>query len=136
MSAPIHKVGAAIIRGDRILLCRKQGKLILPGGKIEAGETELACLTRELREELGDVAFVDPVKFGTFDHATPKPIRIELYLGRLNGEPVASGEIEAIEWFGPASDAAQLIDSLREAVLPALLSRGVLRGAFLRGAFP
>jgi 8-oxo-dGTP diphosphatase len=127
MSAPIHKVGAAIIRGDRILLCRKQGKLILPGGKIEPGETELECLERELREELGDVALADPVKLGTFEHSTPKPIRIELYGGRLAGVPVASGEIEAIEWFDGRIDSSELVESLRAVILPELLRCGRLR---------
>jgi len=53
--ADIDKIGALILRGDRILLCRKNrdtSRLILPGGRIERGESDLECLAREIREEL------------------------------------------------------------------------------------
>lgn len=47
-----------VVRGDQILLIRKKrglgaGKINAPGGKIEAGESPLACALRETREEIG-----------------------------------------------------------------------------------
>ncbi len=44
--------------GGRVLLIRKQrglgaGRINAPGGKIEAGESPLACAVRETREEIG-----------------------------------------------------------------------------------
>ena len=48
---------AAILRGDEILLIKHrehaEGRAywVLPGGGIEAGETELECVLREVREE-------------------------------------------------------------------------------------
>ncbi len=52
-------VTAAVIeRGGRVLLLRRAlgqshaGKWEFPGGKLEPGEDERACLERELREEL------------------------------------------------------------------------------------
>jgi len=47
----------AIVRGDSILLIRHLSRStgnrywVMPGGGIEAGETEIACVAREMREE-------------------------------------------------------------------------------------
>ena len=58
-------VAAAVIeRDDRFLLTRRQqgvhleGYWEFPGGKCEPGETQTACLVREIREELGVEAAV------------------------------------------------------------------------------
>lgn len=129
----IHKVGFALIREDRILLCRPRGAntLILPGGKMERAETELDCLHRELREELGNVEPVDPVKLGTYDSRTggetPKPIRVELYGGELAGKPRPCAEIAQLVWFSGETGSYRLAPSLRELILPDLVRRGLLR---------
>ena len=57
-----------IVDGDQVLLIRKKrgfgmGKINGPGGKLDAGETELQCAVRETEEELGVLA-VDAVKRG------------------------------------------------------------------------
>jgi 8-oxo-dGTP diphosphatase len=51
----IHKVGLAVVSGDRLLVVRKRGTgtFILPGGKPEGSEGDLATLAREVDEELG-----------------------------------------------------------------------------------
>lgn len=52
-------VGAAIVDGDRLLAAQRAtpatlaGRWELPGGKVDAGETDEAALVRECREELG-----------------------------------------------------------------------------------
>ena len=51
-------VGAAIVRGGRLLACRRTapvqvaGRWELPGGKVEPGEAPEAALRREIAEEL------------------------------------------------------------------------------------
>jgi 8-oxo-dGTP diphosphatase len=51
----IYKVGLAVVSNDRLLVVRKRntGTFILPGGKPEGLETDLATLAREVDEELG-----------------------------------------------------------------------------------
>src|SRR4029077_1813082 len=57
MSGRIISVVAALIRDDagRVLLVRKRGTsaFMQPGGKRDAGESDIAALARELVEELG-----------------------------------------------------------------------------------
>ena len=132
--ADIHKIGLLTVREDgRVLLCRKKrttSLLILPGGKVEEGETALECLRRELREELGEV---EPRKLeyvGAYTDvaagAEARTVHIELYRGTLAGEPVASAEIGELVWFGEKDDPAQLAPSLRNRVFPDLIARGIL----------
>lgn len=135
MNAPhYHKVGLITIRGGRILLCRKKkatALLILPGGKIERGESNLACLNRELGEELGDVAVAVPEFIGTYrDRAAGglglRTVQIELYRGDLTGTPKPSSEIGELVWFGEQDDWRQLAPSLANNILPDLIARGLL----------
>lgn len=134
--ADFNKVGALILRGDRLLLCRKgrdTSKLILPGGRIEAGESDLDCLTRELREELGEVSLRNVEYVGAYedraaldDPTIVKTLRIALYRGDLVGTPTPASEITEVVWFGADSDAAELTPIFINRILPDLLSRGLL----------
>jgi 8-oxo-dGTP diphosphatase len=54
----VQVVGAAVVDGDRVLVARRDGGPYdgcweFPGGKVEPGESEIAGLVRECREELG-----------------------------------------------------------------------------------
>ena len=55
---PIPAVAAVIFQGDKVLLAKRasepsKGQWSLPGGIIEVGETHIAALKREIREEAG-----------------------------------------------------------------------------------
>ena len=53
---PLRVIAGAVLAGGRLLLVSKRagpGVWFLPGGKPEPGEPPLACLRRELREQLG-----------------------------------------------------------------------------------
>ena len=144
--ADFNKVGVLIMRGDRLLLCRKNrdtSKLILPGGRIEAGESDLECLARELREELGEVALRNVEYVGTYedraaldDPTVVKTLRIALYRGDLVGEPTPASEITGFVWFGPESDVAELTPIFVNRILPDLLTRGILPWSASRASGP
>jgi hypothetical protein len=50
-------------------------------------------------------------------------VSIELYAGRLVGEPAASSEIAELIWFSPSDDMEMLSPSLRNKIVPDLVAR-------------
>ena len=133
MTPGIHKAGFLLVRDGRLLLCRKAHStalLILPGGKIEDGESPEECVRREVREELGGVAAEDLVFLGAYEDQAagdpPRTIRVELFAGALIGHPQASSEIAELIWFGVDDDRTRLAPSLRNRILPDLIGRGLL----------
>jgi 8-oxo-dGTP diphosphatase len=130
------KVGLLTLRDGKILLCRKNhttALLILPGGCREPGESAVECLSRELREELGEVAARAVELVGVYTDraagpvaAQPKTVRIELYQAELIGDPAPHSEIAELVWFGERDDRARLAPSIAHKILPDLLARGIL----------
>lgn len=132
MNAPadIHKAGLLLIRDGRVLLCRKsqQCLLILPGGKLEPGESCEDCLVREIAEELG-VGLNGLRYVGTYrDVATDpaKTIQVDLFTGDLTADPAPQSEIEELVWFGREDESSVLAPSLRNRILPDIIRRGFL----------
>lgn len=86
-------VTAAILRqGNKVLLARRRdgsqaGRWEFPGGTVEAGESEEACLARELREELGIEAEIGALFAESTYRYEAGAIRLRAYESRwLSGE--------------------------------------------------
>lgn len=94
-------VGAAIVRDGRVLAARRtSGGWEFPGGKVEPGETEVAALVRECREELGA-----GVSVGALVGAAPVAAELELrvYVATLvDGEPAPLLDHDELRWLAPA----------------------------------
>ena len=99
-------VAAAIVAQHRVLGARRRSPLALagrwefPGGKCEPGESDVAALVRECREELGvDVAVGRPLG--------EQPINadavLRVYLATLvAGRPAPLQEHDELRWFNAA----------------------------------
>ncbi|MGI5127570.1 (deoxy)nucleoside triphosphate pyrophosphohydrolase [Pseudonocardia sp. CA-107938] len=107
MAVPVIVVGTALVRDGRLLVAQRTrppelaGLWELPGGRVEAGESEAAAVVRECREELGAEVRVT----GRLGPDLPLPTGVlrvhaaELVVG--SPEPKAL-EHAALRWIGPA----------------------------------
>ena len=97
-------VTAAVIeRDDRFLVTRRQpgvhlaGYWEFPGGKCEPGESHVACLRRELREELSVDALVHDEMFTTTHEYPERLVELHFLRCELAGEP-APALGQAMRW--------------------------------------
>mgnify|MGYP000031108296 CR=1 FL=1 len=106
--ATIPVVAAALIAADgRVLMQqRKRGSALgglweFPGGKVEAGESPAAALTRELAEELGITVAKEDLVYVASASEPGNPHVILLYACRrwLGAPQCLAGE--AIAWVAP-----------------------------------
>ncbi len=132
MTAPVIHVAAALtVDADgRALMVRKHGTAMFmqPGGKIEAGESPLVCLRRELLEELGlDIASEALAWIGTFEQdAANEPghrVLAEVFGLTIDAAaPVAAAEIAESRWVDPSAPGdIDLAPLSRLSLLPLLL---------------
>jgi 8-oxo-dGTP diphosphatase len=126
----IVEVVGAVIRdaAGRLLTVRKRGtvRFMLPGGKREPGEDDLAALAREVREELG-VEIVGARLLGRFEAAAANEagatVRSCAYIVEVAGEISIQAEIEELLWIDPAAlPDVPIAPLLVGQILPALIA--------------
>ncbi|HJS21265.1 MAG TPA: 8-oxo-dGTP diphosphatase MutT [Steroidobacteraceae bacterium] len=122
--------GALFDAQGRVLIAQRPvgkhmaGRWEFPGGKIQAGESELAALRRELNEELG-VTLEDAERMLELSHDYPER-RVQLCMWRVTayrGEP-RTLDGQALKWVDPADLASEdLLEADRPIVLALQESR-------------
>lgn len=65
-AAPVVAVGAAVCRGGQVLVVKRgqqpaRGRWVIPGGRVELGESPEEAVHREIREECGIEIRLGPV---------------------------------------------------------------------------
>jgi mutator protein MutT len=104
-SSTVRVVAAVVRRYGRLLVCQRPphkrhgGLWEFPGGKIEAGESVLEAMRRELAEELGvTVTSVEEMEFSFADPESE--FVIEFYPAVIEGE-LRCREHSAFAWATP-----------------------------------
>src|SRR4051812_2586145 len=129
-AAMLRVIAAAVLDPRGLLLVSKRAApdvYYLPGGKPEPGETPLACLERELAEELGvTVAEAEPFA----EVRAPAALEgvemwMTVFLARLTGRPTPAAEIASLKWW-PGETTPALAPAVRDCVIPQLQAAGRL----------
>lgn len=129
----IDKVAWVHVVDGKVLGTRSRGKdtYYLPGGKREPGESDEACLRREIREELAvDLAPGTLRKLGVWEaqaHGKPEGVKIVMpcYEADYTGELRASAEIAEFVWLAYAD--REQVTPVDQAIFDWLHARGALR---------
>jgi 8-oxo-dGTP diphosphatase len=110
-------VGAAIVRGDRVLAARRTappeaaGRWEFPGGKVEPAESPEQALVREIREELGCAVEVTGWLPGEVPIGERHVLTVALAVLTGDGDPDArehdelrwltAAELDDVDWLEP-----------------------------------
>lgn len=136
--AYFNKVGLLLLSDDqtKFMVCEKDNftsDFIMPGGRIEKGETDMECLSREIKEELAVSLDLSSVNYlGEYvDVASgdaTKDVSIRLYAGKIIGEPKPSQEILKFYWLGKNDLAHERLSPvIKNKILPDLIARKILK---------
>lgn len=131
----IRIAAAVIVAADgRMLLVRKRGTgaFMLAGGKIDAGETALEALRRELGEELGCGIAGEAEPLGRFSAPAAFEanhlVEADLFAVTLDGDIRLAAEIEEAVWHDPDDvDSRPLAMLARTHALPLARTLGAAR---------
>jgi 8-oxo-dGTP diphosphatase len=120
----LRVIGAVVLSARGLLLVSKRSApevFYLPGGKPDSGEAPLACLRRELREELGvELAAAEPFAEVRAPAALEGvPMHMSVFEARVRGTPTPAAEIARLIWWPEQSD-VQLAPAVRDFVIPRL----------------
>ena len=130
--AVIDKVAFLYLKDGKILSTRSKGKdkYYIPGGKREAGETDIETLVREVKEELSvDIIESSAKLYGVFEaqaHGKAEGVIVKMtcYTAEYTGELKADSEIAEIVWLTMADiESVSPVDKL---IMADLHEKGLL----------
>jgi len=134
----IHVASGIMIKNKKLLAGRSRNRpfFIIPGGKLEPGETSEHAAIREIQEEFGvdikledlkpfDVIYEDAA-LGSFNKG--KIVRADVFMvGAWTGEPKATSEVDELVWIDSSALAnMELGGILKNHVLPRLKKEGLV----------
>ncbi len=127
----INKVALAVFKDKKMLQVRTkdQEKVFYTlGGKIEAGESDIDCLNREVKEEINcEIAAIKFLhEFEDVAHGEQAMLHLKMYEGELIGEPRPSSEIVEIGWFDSKSDPESMSIIAKRTIFPWLKKQGYI----------
>ncbi len=128
----IKKVALAHFKNKKMLQVRTKKQQVVfytLGGKIEEGESEVECLKREVREEIGCDVDEKSLKFlHEFEDVAHGGgiLNVRLYEGELIGKPKPSSEIVEIGYFDTTSDSKHLSEIAQRKIFPWLKEQGYI----------
>lgn len=134
-----YKIGLLILNDDhtKFLVCEKSRSditdlYIMPGGQMDEG-TAAENLRKEIGEELGcDIDLNTLTYIGEYsDVAAGDPeheVAIDLYQGKLIGEPKPHHEIKKLHWIGKEdADNPRVSPVVRNKIIPSLVEKKILK---------
>jgi len=118
------KPTAIFIRDKKLLINRTKGvsTFYAVGGKLEAGESDIECLQREVKEEIGCEVLTQKA-YKTFIGPSSNGLHTMVmicFFVELSGEPTPSSEIEELKWVDSSTPKELLGTMISEYIIPAL----------------
>jgi len=132
----IRKVALAHFKDKKMLLVRDSKNdtvFIMPGGKVEEGETDIECLNREVKEELGiklepsSIKFLQEFNGPAHGHGDDVLLNIKIYQAEMIGKPVPDmDEIVEIRYFDTHDDHKHFSEIGETQIMPWLKRHGYI----------
>ena len=130
--AVIDKVAFLYLKDGKILSTRSKGKdkYYIPGGKREAGESDIETLVREVKEELSvDIIESSAKLYGVFEaqaHGKAEGVIVKMtcYTAEFAGALKADSEIAEIVWLTTAD--IETVSPVDKLIFADLKQKGLL----------
>lgn len=136
--AYFNKIGLLLLNNNqtKFLVCEKDNftsDFLMPGGQLDKNESDVDCLTREIKEELdvnvdkSGLKFIDEYTDIAGGDAT-KDVYIKLYQGKIIGQPTPSQEIVKLHWIGKDDLANTRVSPIiKNKIIPDLIVKKILK---------